>query len=187
MEKELNIVGMIRLPWEPYGNKRDRNFLRKLVITIFLEEEPGEGGGNKASRYRYFVEETPNGKVFIVRPGHLKKGFDFVIHLENWKFDSGKSNPKHEDIAKEFKKKAQKFKKEKIVEAIELSFKGFEGEEVLEKLSIEETSSLSSKEISLLTLLKILKWMFIEQDIRDWNYSGRKMLKDYLIEEISNS
>lgn len=24
-------------------------------------------------------------------------------------------------------------------------------------------------------ILKILKWFFIEQDIRDWNYSGRGM------------
>ena len=25
-------------------------------------------------------------------------------------------------------------------------------------------------------VVKVLKWFFIEQDIRDWNYSGRKML-----------
>ncbi len=183
---ELDITGMVRIPWKPCGNKKDRDFLRKLVITIFSEEEPGEGGGNRASRYKYFVEETPNGKVFLLRPAHLKKGFDFVIHLENWKFKSGKSNPKHEDIAEEFKKKAQKFNKKTILKAVELTFKGFEGEEVLRKLSVKEETSISG-EISLLTLLKILKWMFIEQDIRDWNYSGRKMLKDYLINEINSS
>ena len=30
-------------------------------------------------------------------------------------------------------------------------------------------------------ILKILKWMFIEQDIRYWNYSGRSELYAYLI------
>jgi len=181
---ELDITGMIKIPWKPCGNEKDRNFLRKLVTTIFFEEEPGEGGGNEASRYKYFVEETPNGRVFLLRPAHLKKGFDFVIHLENWKFKSGKSNPKHEDIAEEFKKKAQKFGKETILKAIELTFRGFEGEKVLKELSIKENAIPG--EISLLTLLKILKWMFIEQDIRDWNYSGRKMLKDYLVNEINS-
>ena len=27
-------------------------------------------------------------------------------------------------------------------------------------------------------LLKVIKWFFIEQDIRYWNYSGRNMLKN---------
>jgi hypothetical protein len=27
-------------------------------------------------------------------------------------------------------------------------------------------------------VLKTLKWLFIEQDIRDWSYSGRQMLYD---------
>jgi len=26
--------------------------------------------------------------------------------------------------------------------------------------------------------LKVIKWFLIEQDIRDWNYSGRQMFKD---------
>jgi len=29
-------------------------------------------------------------------------------------------------------------------------------------------------------LLKIIKWMFIEQDIRYWNFSGRSKLKNYI-------
>ena len=30
---------------------------------------------------------------------------------------------------------------------------------------------------SLEVVLKVLKWLWIEQDIRYWNYSGRQMLK----------
>ncbi len=115
MERILNIVGMVRLPWKPSGSVKDRNFLRKLVLTIFSEEEPGTGGGKKASRYKYVAEETPVGRVVLVRPAHLKKGFDFVIHLEGWEFESGKSNPKHEDIAAELKKKLNKLKKEELI------------------------------------------------------------------------
>ncbi|WP_456341724.1 hypothetical protein [Thermovibrio sp.] len=47
MERILNIVGMVRLPWKPSGSVKDRNFLRKLVLTIFSEEEPGTGGGKE--------------------------------------------------------------------------------------------------------------------------------------------
>ena len=27
-------------------------------------------------------------------------------------------------------------------------------------------------------ILKVIKWFLIEQDIRDWNYSGRQMFKN---------
>jgi len=27
-------------------------------------------------------------------------------------------------------------------------------------------------------ILKVIKWFLIEQDIRDWNYSGRQMFKE---------
>jgi hypothetical protein len=33
-------------------------------------------------------------------------------------------------------------------------------------------------------LLKILKWLFIEQDITYWNYDGRQMLK-MAIEQVA--
>ena len=33
------------------------------------------------------------------------------------------------------------------------------------------------KGLTLEMLLKILKWLFIEQDITYWNYDGRQMLK----------
>ena len=50
------------------------------------------------------------------------------------------------------------------------------------KRSNRNCKDISSEEISKLTfttgysaehILKVLKWLFIEQDIRYWNYSGR--------------
>jgi len=38
--------------------------------------------------------------------------------------------------------------------------------------------------LSVELILKVLKWYFIEQDIRNWNYSGRGMFKSGL-DEIS--
>ena len=29
-------------------------------------------------------------------------------------------------------------------------------------------------------ILKVIKWLFIEQDIRYWNWSGRKKFMDYI-------
>jgi hypothetical protein len=50
----------------------------------------------------------------------------------------------------------------------------FEPEEVLKNCK----SDLNLSGLPVDALLKLLKWLFIEQDIRDWNYSGRKMLMD---------
>ena len=35
---------------------------------------------------------------------------------------------------------------------------------------------MPGKGLNVELLVKVLKWLFIEQDIRCWNYSGREML-----------
>ena len=53
-----------------------RNELRKLVIDLFGTENPGEGTGDKASRYEYIFEDiyTKNHdkyNIYIQRPANL--------------------------------------------------------------------------------------------------------------------
>jgi hypothetical protein len=187
---KVDIVGMIRLPWISGNHVKDRNFLRKLLINIFSEENPGNGGGNLASKYEYIVERTSVGEVYLRRPAHLKKGFDFVIHLRNWNFN-GKTNPKHEDIIQDVllkKKNMSSLLFPKLCLALEKVYLCYEPEDILGNSLFSELTSYKPKpgELPVDALLKILKWMFIEQDIRDWNYSGRKMLMEG-IKEVCNS
>jgi hypothetical protein len=175
--KSVNIVGLVRLPWKPGEHEKDRNFLRRLVVNVFLEETPGKGGGELSSKYKYTVEYTSVGEIYLQRPAHLKKGFDFVIHLDRWKFSNGRSNPKHEDILSDLKEKKNNMKAadfRKLCSAIERVYYCFEPEELLKAYKFD----LGSNGLPVDAFLKLLKWLFIEQDIRDWNYSGRKMLMD---------
>lgn len=54
--------------------------LRRIVVSQFLKEEPGLGGGSDASHYHYHVEVLSDGRrIYLTRPAYLKKGFDFRI------------------------------------------------------------------------------------------------------------
>lgn len=52
-------------------------------------------------------------------------------------------------------------------------------------LNLNSYKSLNDKRIDGLeyeTILKVIKWLFIEQDITYWSFSGRSMLYNYLSE-----
>ena len=77
-------VEYIELNWQ-LPKLGDRNELRKSLVLKFLEEEPGEGKGDLATRYKYIIEKSSdNRNIFLIRPANLKNGFDFQIKVENW-------------------------------------------------------------------------------------------------------
>jgi len=183
-----NIVGMIKVPWDlsNYSHEENRRFLKDLVVFIFSREKPGRGGGDNASRYIYLAEETPDGKVILERPAHLKKGFDFLIRLKGYEFEKNKDNPKHDHIFEQVKKiiNVNKDNKEVIEKAINKVYMCYDPEFILNEQEFKPLSVLKTTQslLNVETILKILKWMFIEQDIRDWNYSGREMLYNYIMQ-----
>ena len=68
-------------------NCKTRRQIRRILISEFLKEKPGEGKEALASRYRYYVETLADGRrIFLHRPAPLNKGFDFTIHVENTRF-----------------------------------------------------------------------------------------------------
>lgn len=157
-------------------NYKSRVDLRKIVITKFMEEEPGLGGGEKTSRYLYNVETLSDGrKIYLTRPAYLKKGFDFRINVEGMTFKTGHEYPKHEDIFDDLKVKRQNnpTSYKRLHDAIERIYKCEDPEDVLPNYADLKIESGYSLEL----ILKVIKWFFIEQDIRDWNYSGRGMFK----------
>lgn len=162
--------------------KGNRKELRKSLVSEFLDEEPGTGTKDKTSKYKYIVEELENGdKIYLKRPAPLNKGFDFEVHAENVKFkDKGsrKSMPSHQNIIDDLiQKKCEN--NEKYVHVANVINKIYLCEEVSE----DEYKSINfSSAVSIECILKLIKWLFIEQDVTYWNWSGREMLYNSLKE-----
>lgn len=159
-----------------FSNKGTRNEVRMRVIQKFSEELPGHGRGDDASGYTYYVETLNNGdRVYLQRPANLYNGFDFLVCVENVNYaGAGKrvrNFPKHEDINEDLEEKKRE-DPEMYKKMYELLKKVYECEDV----SDEEIAGISfSCGFSVDHIIKTIKWLFIEQDIRYWNYSGRNM------------
>ena len=159
-----------------------RNFtsrveLRKIVVIQFLEEEPGLGKGSDASHYRYNVETLSDGRrIYLTRPAYLKKGFDFRINVEGTTFQTGHEYPKHDDIFDDLRlKRAENAAMGKrLHQAIERVYNCEDPEDILPEYP--DMNFNAGHPVDL--ILKVIKWLLIEQDIRDWNYSGRQMFKN---------
>lgn len=157
-------------------NRNSRLEIRNEVINAFLQEEPGTGKEDKCSKYVYEVEDLQNGsKVYLRRPAALNKGVDFTVHVENVEFrkkGAGKDMPSHSDIINDLKLKK---------EESETDYKGVK--DILNRIynceSVADSEYLkfnfkSGHDIE--AILKAIKWLFIEQDVTYWNWSGRGML-----------
>lgn len=159
------------------NNSGTRNEIRMNVVTRFSNETPGTGKRKLASRYTYYVETlNDEKKIYLRRPANLHNGFDFVVCVEEINFNpNGKRRrncPTHDDIINDLRDKYN------------------EDHEMYNQLFIvlEEIYNCTEPDYSILNTLnfatgfpcdliaKTLKWLFIEQDIRYWNYSGRDML-----------
>lgn len=157
-------------------HEQNRNNLRKLVIDEFMKEKAGRGKEDNTSKYKYFVEELSSGdRVYLTRPVPLNKGFDFIIHVENQKFLNNKDNPRHDDIGNDLKLKKQRNPQayNKLLLAIQEIFDCRDPDEVYPKYQNE--LNFTNCGLSPELILKVIKWFFIEQDIRYWNWSGRNM------------
>jgi hypothetical protein len=153
----------------------DRTSVRKQVIIKFLDEEPGTGTGENCSKYIYEVETTKKGnKVILKRPANLNKGMDFTVNVEGIRFkEKGLvSVPSHSVIIQDLTKKKEKDSTEyKKVKAV---IRKIHNCEILEDKDYENIEFSVGQPIDV--ILKSIKWLFIEQDVTYWNWSGRSML-----------
>jgi len=91
------------------------------------------------------------------------------------KSGSRRRNPSHDDILNDLKLKKQENP---------ILFKQFvtEIESVFECTKEADTNIVFSSGISPNLLIKLIKWLFIEQDITYWTKSGRKMFMNAIRE-----
>ena len=154
----------------------DRRGIRKFVINQFLDEEAGNGKSDLSTKYIYTVERLTNSNIVLKRPAFLNKGMDFTVHVVGKKFREKygtKDQPSHQEIINELIYLKQQYP----IEYLELSTII---NEIYQCKSYEPTKlrnlNLFSHILSAEELALTIKWLFIEQDVTYWNWSGRHML-----------
>lgn len=154
-----------------------RNEIVKKVVNIFIENEYHQKG--KGVTFHYPVEKLTNNKyLYISRPGH-KKNFDFKVEITaEMVLEEGK----HDQIALSIRDlksdNPKKFKS--LLQAIETIFHCKEND--VDKLLKKHVDLKQPSKTGVVPeiILKILKWMFIMEDIVYWDVEGRAFLYNYL-------
>jgi len=163
----------VTLDWTLTG--RDRAELRRAVAEKWLAEQP-------YTSYRYNVERCSNRRrVYLLRPTHLNKGFDFQVNLESFRGSLPKKRaqksekPSHGDIFLDLQGKlaARPDLKAPLYSAICDVFDCAEPAEAIRRQP--DLTSLAAG-LPVDQLLCVLKWLFMEQDLTYWLYSGRDKL-----------
>ena len=166
-----------------------REEYRRKLAGHFLDEKPGKEG--ESSQYIYYVEkDSENHRIYLKRPTNLNKGFDFEVRVEDVKFAhisnsnsvagaksplqpriTNSNRPSHDNIFDDLKLK-KKENPSLFRELRPLLEKVYNCHEILPK-EFEPFRFKSGYPIDL--IFKCIKWLFIEQDITYWNWSGRAM------------
>lgn len=171
-----------------FSNEGTRNEVRLRVVKSFSKEKPGTGNGENASKYIYYVETLQNGdRIYLKRPAYKHNGFDFLICVENANYAKPgekkaiRNDPKHEDITEDLLAKKNE-NPEMYAKLYDLMRKVYECNDVTNE---EISEIIFNTGYSVEHIIKVIKWMFIEQDIRYWNYSGREKTWKEVIPEIN--
>ena len=159
--------------------KLTRHEIVQKVVNIFIGTEFENRG--RGVRFYYPVETLPDGSnLFIFRPAGLRKwNFDFKVNVTP---EMGLGKGTHAEIEAEFKNKKRENTKAfaELLEVIEEMCNGSETnvDKILERRPRLQKSFKTGAKVDI--LLKVLKWMFIMEDIVYWNYDGRMKLYNYL-------
>lgn len=167
----------IEIEWNLTGSSRKE--LRDKAVMKFLDEKPGYwiDGVKHVTCYKYFVEKLKDGRrIYLLRPTFLNKGIDFQVWVERMLIDKDK-RPSHYDIFKDLNLKKKENPKlfAQLMQAIDDVWNCKEPEDA--KLNFKQGFPCDF-------ILKVLKWLFIEQDITYWNYDGRTMLRQAIDKEL---
>lgn len=154
---------------------RTREELRRYMLGVFAQEEC-------KTKTRYYVETLGNGKrIYLERPTALNKGCDFSIYVEDLMLHNNGNDrrPSHEDVMKDLTtKKAQLTLQEynQLLQAIGMIYELHPYADAQQYVA-----QLPHVGWDYEVLLKLLRWLFTEQDITYWAGDGRAMLYDGIL------
>jgi hypothetical protein len=149
---------------------------RNLLARKWLRE-------SRYSSYKYYVEKCGDGKrIYLRRPTFLNKGFDFQVNLEGFRSTTRKAAkgitremPSHRDVYKDLKGKLKERPRLRsdLYKAVCMTYDCVEPRKVLSKYP---KLKRLKKGLPIEKTLKIIKWLFIEQDLTYWLGTGRNRL-----------
>ena len=157
-----------------FSNSGSRNEVRMRVVDALAAETPGTGNGEDASKYIYYVETLNSETVFICSDQQIFT--TDLISSYALKTPTMLCRGSEEGTSPNTKTWLWIYKKAENEEMYArlhgLLRRVFECEDV----SDDEMEAIHfSTGLPVDHILKAIKWLFIEQDIRYWNYSGRNM------------
>ena len=153
----------------------NRSDLRRAIAEKWIEETP-------YTNYRYNVERCENGnRIYLLRPTFLNKGFDFMVNVEGFRSllrtpkGQSKEMPSHKDVLHDLGAKLQAHPNVAgdLFSAVCEVYDCVEPSDILVRNSTVATidTGLPPDQI-----LYIIKWLFIEQDLTCWLWTGRDKL-----------
>lgn len=164
----------------------NRQGIRVEIASLFAKEDPGTGTGDLASRYIYTVEKFSGCSIQISRPGTRKKSFDFSVIIPEVVFKTeGKKNRHHVPSFSDVISALKPYQSDPILIArIKRLMKEAYDCETLDPINdLPNTKDIDGKEYNIGILILASKWLFIEEDINYWNWSGRYMFHELLFKE----
>jgi len=156
----------------------NRALIRKELINLFLDEIPGTGKGENTSKYKYVVKIINGHEIYLSRPAQFNNGFDFTLNVSNINFNIGgraTTRPTHQNILDDLESK----KNENLNLYNDLI------NEVTNLFNCQPPTNINFPFVSGYSseiILECIKWLFIEQDVTYWNYSGRSMFYEGIMD-----
>lgn len=151
-----------------------RHEIVKHVVNQFIETEYSTKGFG--IKFQYPVETLPKRILMIGRPGR-KKNFDFKVLIEQ---SDGLNAGEHADVVADVCKKAKSKDRDAFLDALgEIYHCSEEDVDVIIARNKKLKGNMGGG-TSVEVLLKIVKWMFIMEDIFYWDTEGRAFLFNYL-------
>ncbi len=163
------------------GNISRHEIVKKVVNQFIKFEYSRKGAGIK---FQYPVECLSDRTMLMIgRPGR-KKNFDFKVIIEP---SYGLGAGLHEDVVEDFCEKAKSRHRDALLNALSEIYHCSENDvDVLIPRNPELKENLGGH-ATVEILLKVLKWMFIMEDIVYWDNEGRAFLYNYLNYVVNES
>jgi hypothetical protein len=128
-------------------------------------------------------------RVYLRRPTFLNKGFDFQVNVEGFRSKTRKAKgvtkemPSHPDVYRDLRGKVRaypKLKKELYAAVCAV----YDCNEIDKILSRRRKLLKIEKGLPVDKILRIIKWLFIEQDLTYWLGTGRNMLMSAIEKKV---
>lgn len=161
-----------------------RHKIVKKVVNSFIATEYRKKA--RGVVFKYPVENLPEEQLYISRPGH-KKNFDFKVEVKETQGIGGGS---HGEITEDIKRKEEENQKAFVnfMSAMTEIYDCSENDVDVVLGKHPKLSKVFKSGAKVEVILKIVKWLFIMEDIIYWDNEGRAFLFNFLryVTEESN-